>query len=75
MQKDDTFQTVMRRFLKGDAGMNSAVISALMRRTEEDGKYNYITGHTGFTMRDLVSYNEKHNMENGEMNADGPGEN
>ncbi len=32
---------------------------------------NFITAHDGFTLRDLVSYNEKHNMANGENNRDG----
>jgi isoamylase len=32
---------------------------------------NFVTAHDGFTMRDLVSYNEKHNEANGEGNADG----
>ncbi|NEL41534.1 MAG: glycogen debranching enzyme GlgX, partial [Xanthomonas perforans] len=32
---------------------------------------NFITAHDGFTLRDLVSYNEKHNIANGEDNRDG----
>jgi isoamylase len=36
---------------------------------------NFITAHDGFTMRDLVSYNEKHNDANGEDNADGESHN
>ena len=32
---------------------------------------NFITSHDGFTLADLVSYNEKHNLENGEENWDG----
>ncbi len=32
---------------------------------------NFITAHDGFTLLDLVSYNEKHNEANGENNADG----
>jgi glycogen operon protein len=36
---------------------------------------NFITAHDGFTMRDLVSYNEKHNQANGEGNADGESHN
>jgi len=43
---------------------------------EEDGRrpvasINFVTAHDGFTMRDLVSYNEKHNEANGENSADG----
>jgi isoamylase len=36
---------------------------------------NFITAHDGFTLHDLVSYNEKHNMENGEDNNDGESHN
>ncbi len=36
---------------------------------------NFITAHDGFTMRDLVSYNDKHNLANGEDNRDGSSEN
>ena len=36
---------------------------------------NFITAHDGFTLRDLVSYNEKHNEANGENNADGDSHN
>jgi isoamylase len=36
---------------------------------------NFITCHDGFTLRDLVSYNEKHNMANGEDNRDGESHN
>ena len=36
---------------------------------------NFITAHDGFTLRDLVSYNEKHNEANGENNADGADDN
>lgn len=36
---------------------------------------NFITAHDGFTLRDLVSYNEKHNADNGEDNRDGESHN
>jgi isoamylase len=36
---------------------------------------NFVTAHDGFTLRDLVSYNEKHNDANGEGNADGESHN
>lgn len=36
---------------------------------------NFITAHDGFTMNDLVSYNEKHNEANGEGNRDGESNN
>lgn len=72
MRKDDRFQNIMRRFLKGDEGMINDVIWALRHNTKEDGKCNYITGQTGFTLNDLVSYDAKHNEANGENNVDGP---
>jgi isoamylase len=36
---------------------------------------NFITAHDGFTMNDLVTYNDKHNLENGEDNRDGSNDN
>ncbi len=66
------FQNVMRRFLKGDEGMVSDVIYWLRHSSGKDGTFNYITSHTGFTLNDLVSYDCKHNEENGENNQDGP---
>ncbi len=47
---------------------------------ESDGRapyasINFVTAHDGFTLRDLVSYNEKHNEENGEHNLDGDSHN
>lgn len=66
------FQTVMRRFLKGDEGMVSGVMYWLRHHSEKDGALNCITGQNGFTMFDLVSYDRKHNEENGENNQDGP---
>ena len=72
LKKEEWFQNVMRRFLKGDEGMIDDVIWALRRNTKEDGCCNYITAHTGFTLADLVSYDEKHNEANGEHNHDGP---
>src|SRR5207248_2717748 len=36
---------------------------------------NFVTAHDGFTLRDLVSYNEKHNEANGEGNRDGTDDN
>jgi glycogen operon protein len=47
---------------------------------EDDGRdpfasINFVTAHDGFTLRDLVSYNEKHNLANGEENRDGSNDN
>ena len=59
------FQTVMRRFLKGDEGMIHDVIYWLKHHSKEQGIFNYITDQNGFTLNDLVSYDAKHNEENG----------
>ena len=72
MRKDDAFQNIMRRFLKGDENMINDVIWALSHHSAADGKCNYITAQTGFTLWDLVSYDCKHNEANGENNTDGP---
>lgn len=75
LQNKDDFQNVMRRFLKGDEDMVNAAVWWLTKATLETGSCNYITNHTGFTLNDLVSYNEKHNEANGEENKDGPEQN
>lgn len=66
------FQNVMRRFLKGDEGMVEGVMYWLKHLGGEEGGFNYIAAHTGFTLQDLVSYDGKHNEANGENNQDGP---
>lgn len=75
MRKNDWFQNTMRRFIKSDGGILQDVIEALKHNSAYDGEYHYITSHTGFTLYDLVSYNEKHNESNGERGEDGPEEN
>lgn len=75
LQNRDDFQYVMRRFLRGDEGFVEGVIEWLKKQTQESGSCNYMTRHTGFTLADLVSYNEKHNEGNGERGQDGPNDN
>ena len=73
------FRDVMRRFVRGDEGMIGRVADVLAgssRLYADDGRppacsVNFITCHDGFTLRDLVSYNHKHNEANGEGNRDG----
>ncbi|MEE1314754.1 MAG: alpha-amylase family glycosyl hydrolase [Faecalimonas sp.] len=72
LQNRDEFQFAMRRFLKGEDDALNGLIWWLRQRTKDSGSCNYITNHTGFTLADLVSYNEKHNEANGEGNQDGP---
>jgi isoamylase len=76
---NDRYRDDMRRFWKGDEGMLSSfagrfsasadIFSRRGRRTWAG--VNFITAHDGFTLYDLVSYNEKHNEGNGEGNRDG----
>lgn len=72
LRKQDDFQNTMRRFLKGDEGMVESVMWWTRHFSKEEGIFNYITNHTGFTLSDLVSYDGKHNEKNGEKNQDGP---
>jgi glycogen operon protein len=77
------FRDVMRRFVRGDEGLPGEVAHALAgssRLYADDGRppacsINFITCHDGFTLRDLVSYNDKHNDTNGEGNRDGSSNN
>lgn len=69
----------IRRFLKGDEGMARTAAYRVNASPDlfEKGlrnpnrSINFITCHDGFTLNDLVSYNEKHNWGNGEENRDG----
>ncbi len=68
---NDNFQTVMRRFLRGEEGMVTEVMWNARTLSYKEGQYNYITNHNGFTLADLVAYDGKHNEKNGERNQDG----
>ncbi len=73
------FRDDIRKFVKGDAGMTSPLATRLLgspdlylsSAREPYHSINFITCHDGFTLNDLVSYNEKHNLANGENNSDG----
>lgn len=73
----------IRRFVKGDPGMVCALATRLMgspdlyraSSREPWHSINFITCHDGFTLADLVSYDEKHNEANGEQNRDGSNDN
>ncbi len=67
----DDFMYDMRRFLKGDENMLPAVLGHLRHNSDNHGVLQYITNYYGFTLYDLVSYDRKHNLENGEENRDG----
>jgi glycogen operon protein len=69
----------VRRYWKGDAGLRGGFAARLQgsadifdhHRRRPWASVNFVTAHDGFTLEDLVSYNEKHNDANGENNADG----
>ncbi|MGH8094102.1 MAG: glycogen debranching protein [Chthoniobacterales bacterium] len=85
-QWNGKFRDEMRRFVKGDEGMVGAVMSRLYgsddlfpgdlsNACQPFQSINYITSHDGFTLYDLVSYNQKHNAANGQNNTDGANDN
>ena len=71
------YRDTVRRFIKSTEGQGSPFASVMSGSQYLFGNQspllsiNFITAHDGFTLRDLVSYNEKHNKENGEQNKDG----
>ncbi len=77
------FRDDVRRFIKGDPGMverlSSRIIASPDIYTKPDREpyrsINLITCHDGFTLNDLVSYNEKHNEANLQDNSDGMSDN
>jgi isoamylase len=77
------YRDVIRRFLRGDRGIIGQVATCIGGSSDlyaDDGRLpensiNFITCHDGFTLRDLVSYNCKHNEANGEDNRDGTNDN
>lgn len=68
---NDGFMIDVRRFLKGDEESLKAFAERMRRNPKGSGLINYITSHDGFTLCDLVSYEERHNEANGEQNRDG----
>ena len=77
------YRDAVRRFWRGDGGALSELSTRLSGSSdlyEQSGRrpsasINFITAHDGFTLADLVSYNDKHNEANGEDNADGENHN
>ena len=65
------FQDIARSFLKGDEDRVSSYSYLLRENSRTFEPIRYITDYWGFTLNDLVSYNFKHNEENGENNLDG----
>lgn len=77
------FRDDIRRFNRGDENVATAAATRIAGSSDcynHSGKkpmasINFITAHDGFTLNDLVSYNYKHNDENGEQNRDGSDDN
>ncbi len=76
------YRDTVRSFIKGISGQKNAFAGVLSASHDLYGNgrspassINFITAHDGFSLADLVSYNEKHNLENGEENRDGMDQN
>jgi isoamylase len=73
----------VRRFVRGDPGLTGSIAARLggsadiyqARGQTPENSINFVTVHDGFTLNDLVSYDDKHNDANGEGNRDGIDEN
>ncbi len=73
------YRDTLRRFWRGDQGLVADVASRIAgssdifgyRGRRPSASINFITAHDGFTLQDLVSYNDKHNEANDEGNRDG----
>ena len=80
---NDRFRDGIRRFWRGDEGQRSDFAARLAgssdifehRRRRPWASVNYVASHDGFTLRDMVSYAERHNEANGEDNNDGHADN
>ena len=75
------FRDDVRKFVKGEAGLVGAISQRVQGSPDlyltrgATASINFIIAHDGFTLNDLVSYNEKHNWANGEENRDGANDN
>jgi glycogen operon protein len=77
------YRDAVRDFWRGEGGTLGEFASRLTGSADlyqDDGRrpyasVNFVTAHDGFTLRDLVSYNDKHNEANGEGNQDGESHN
>ena len=80
---NDRFRDTVRAYWKGDEGKLPELAARLTASADFFNKrgrkpwasVNFITAHDGFTLNDLVSYNDKHNEANGEDNRDGHSDN
>lgn len=76
---NDKFRDGIRRFIRGDEKLSTEAATRISGSSDlysSNGRkpyhsINYIASHDGFTLNDLVSYNYRHNEQNGEENRDG----
>ncbi len=79
LEWNDKYRDEVRRYWRGDEGMLPDLSKRLLGSADmfdhsgraATSSVNFLTAHDGFTLQDLVSYNEKHNEANGEDNRDG----
>ncbi|WP_428491534.1 glycogen debranching protein GlgX [Rhodopila sp.] len=83
---NDRYRDTVRRFWRGDASMVGALATrfagsadvfapSTARQRPLSRSINYVIAHDGFTLADLVAYEQKHNQANGEDNRDGTDDN
>ena len=80
---NDRYRDTVRAYWKGDGGLLGDLAYRITGSSDlyaHSGRrpyasINFVTAHDGFTLQDLVSYNEKHNEANGENNRDGNNDN
>ena len=70
-ESNDGFMNDCRSMLKGDESYLKSFSFHLRNHPKGCAKINYMTNHDGFTMLDLVSYDRKYNLDNGERDRDG----
>lgn len=83
MECNDKYRDTVRRFWRGDSDVVPEFATRIMGSRDVFHKgnksalhsVNYITYHDGYTLRDLVSYHDRHNLANRENNRDGHGDN
>lgn len=68
---NDGFMNLARRFLKSDEGTVQDFAYALRNSGDAAARINYLADHDGFTVRDMYTYDARHNEANGEDNRDG----
>lgn len=70
-ESNDGFMNDCRRMLRGEEYFLRAFSFRLRNNPGNCAQINYMTNHDGFTLMDMVSYDRKYNMDNGEYNHDG----